>query len=188
MNRESQLEARIRLVQGDITDLDVDAVVNAANRGLMGGGGVDGAIHRTGGPAILAACEEIRRKRYPDGLPTGQAVITTGGRLPARHVIHTVGPVWCGGERGGDELLADAYRNCLALAAEHGLGSVTFPSISTGAYRFPRERAARIAIRTVRAFLAEHSRPRVVVFCAYDRADHDLYAGLLGEDDPGGEL
>jgi O-acetyl-ADP-ribose deacetylase (regulator of RNase III) len=139
----------LRLVQGDITEEAVDAIVNAANPSLMGGGGVDGAIHRRGGPAILDACKSIRRDQYPDGLPTGRAVVTTGGALPARHVIHTVGPVWHGGDRGEAGLLADAYRNVMALAHAHHLRTVAFPSISTGIYGFPIDRAAPIALRTV---------------------------------------
>ena len=130
---------------GDITHEDVDAIVNAANRTLLGGGGVDGAIHRAGGPAILAQCRAIRETRYPDGLPTGAAVITTGGNLRARHVIHTVGPVY-GTNSGRDaELLGACYENCVALASEHGLASIAFPAISTGAYRYPKAEAARVA-------------------------------------------
>ncbi|MGH7805237.1 MAG: O-acetyl-ADP-ribose deacetylase, partial [Candidatus Binatia bacterium] len=130
------------------TQQQVDAIVNAANESLLGGGGVDGAIHRAGGPAILEECRKI------GGCATGDAVVTTGGRLAARHVIHTVGPVWSGGQRGEPELLASSYRRSLAVAAEAGLRSVAFPSISTGAYRFPIATAARIALETVREFLA----------------------------------
>jgi O-acetyl-ADP-ribose deacetylase (regulator of RNase III) len=142
--------ARIVLTQGDITDQAVDAVVNAENATLLGGGGVDGAIHRAGGPAILEACRAIRATDWPDGLPTGRAVITTAGQLPARFVIHTVGPVWHGGDHAEPELLADAYRNSLELAREHELRTVAFPSISTGAYGYPIDEAARIALGTVR--------------------------------------
>ena len=147
------LDGRVRVGLGDITREAVDAVVNAANSTLLGGGGVDGAIHRAGGPSILEECREIRRTRYPGGLPTGEAVITTAGLLPARHVIHTVGPVY--GREGGREaeLLAAAYRNSLALAAAHALASVAFPSISTGAYGYPREEAAAVASRSVAGFL-----------------------------------
>src|SRR5918911_460321 len=150
---ESFLSGRVRVVVGDITAQQVDAIVNAANSTLLGGGGVDGAIHRAGGPEILAACKEIRRTRYPDGLPTGEAVITTAGRLPARYVIHTVGPVW--GYHGGHEaeLLAACYHNSLALAAQHKLTSIAFPSISTGAFGYPREEAARVASQAISAFL-----------------------------------
>ena len=135
------------LMQGDITQQDTDAIVNAANATLMGGGGVDGAIHRAGGPQILEECKEIVAEI--GRCPTGNAVITTGGELPAKYVVHTVGPVWSGGDRGEPELLARAYRNSLALAAKNGARSVSFPSISTGAYRFPIEKAAAIALATV---------------------------------------
>ncbi|HEX8187022.1 MAG TPA: O-acetyl-ADP-ribose deacetylase [Pyrinomonadaceae bacterium] len=147
------LNGRVRVAVGDITREAVDAVVNAANSTLLGGGGVDGAIHRAGGPSILEECREIRRTRHPGGLPTGEAVITTAGLLPARHVIHTVGPIY--GREGGREaeLLASAYGNSLALAASHGLGSVAFPSISTGAYGYPREEAAAVASRSIAEFL-----------------------------------
>jgi O-acetyl-ADP-ribose deacetylase (regulator of RNase III) len=147
------LHGRVRVVVGDITEQEVDALVNAANSSLLGGSGVDGAIHRAGGPEILAACQELRRTRYPDGLPTGEAAITTGGRLHARYVIHTVGPVW--GYHGGHEaeLLAACYHNSLALAAEHKLTSIAFPSISTGAFGYPREEAAQVAAQAISAFL-----------------------------------
>lgn len=155
------MQERIRIVEGDITKLKVDAIVNAANSSLLGGGGVDGAIHRAAGPGLVAECRGL------GGCPTGQARITAGHRLPARHVIHTVGPVWRGGQHGEDELLASCYRTSLALAAEHGLASVAFPAISTGVYRFPIERAARIAVAEVRAFLAEHSLPATVTFVCF---------------------
>ena len=147
------LDGRVTVSVGDITREAVDAVVNAANSTLLGGGGVDGAIHRAGGPSILEECREIRRTTYPEGLPTGEAVMTTAGLLPARHVIHTVGPIY--GREGGREaeLLAAAYRNSLALAAAHALASVAFPSISTGAYGYPREEAAAVASRSIKAFL-----------------------------------
>jgi O-acetyl-ADP-ribose deacetylase (regulator of RNase III) len=143
------------LVKGDITQQAVDAVVNAANSSLLGGGGVDGAIHRAGGPAILEECRAVRR-RLPDGLPAGQAVATTGGRLPARRVIHTVGPVWHGGGEGEAEILAAAYRNSLTAARAEGLRTVAFPSISTGAYGYPLEQAARVALETVALELLAH--------------------------------
>ena len=151
--KASFLGGRVRVSVGDITREAVDAVVNAANSTLLGGGGVDGAIHSAGGPSILEECREIRRTLYPEGLPTGEAVITGGGFLPARFVIHTVGPVY--GREGGREaeLLASAYRNSLALAASRGLGSVAFPSISTGAYGYPREEAAAVASRAVAEFV-----------------------------------
>ncbi|HVG29392.1 MAG TPA: O-acetyl-ADP-ribose deacetylase [Pyrinomonadaceae bacterium] len=148
------LSGRVRVLVGDITRESVDAVVNAANSTLLGGGGVDGAIHDAGGEAILAECRELRRTLYPEGLPTGEAVATTAGNLPARHVIHTVGPVW--GRHGGrePELLASCYRNSLRLAAERRLASIAFPAISTGAYGYPREQAARVASEAVAKFLA----------------------------------
>lgn len=143
-------DPRLVIVEGDITAQDVDAVVNAANTTLLGGGGVDGAIHRAAGPELLAECRAL------GGCPTGEAKITRGYRLPARWVIHTVGPVWRDGRHGEDDRLASCYQRSLALAAEHGLKTIAFPSISTGAYGFPFERAARIAIRECREFLAGH--------------------------------
>ena len=148
------LDGRVRVHIGDITRESADAIVNAANSSLMGGGGVDGAIHRAGGPAILEECRELRRTRYPDGLPAGEAVATTAGLLPARFVIHTVGPVW-GEHRGREpELLAACYRNTLALAAELALSSVAFPAISTGVYGYPKGEAAAAASKAVKEFLA----------------------------------
>ncbi len=147
---------KLELIRGDLTQQAVDAIVNAANPTLMGGGGVDGAIHRAGGPAILEECKRIV-KTLPGGrLPAGEAVITTGGNLPARFVIHTVGPVWQGGQAGEDQTLARAYQSSLRLAKERGLRSVAFPSISTGAYGFPVERAARVALRAILRFLEEN--------------------------------
>jgi len=163
---------RLALELGDITEQRVDAIVNAANTTLLGGGGVDGAIHRRGGPAILEECKAIVARQ--GGCPTGEAVITTGGRLPARFVIHTVGPVWSGGRRGEDDLLAAAYRNSLRLASERDLTTIAFPSISTGAYRFPIERAAGIALSTVAGMLragGHHvAEVRFVLFTDYDLA------------------
>jgi O-acetyl-ADP-ribose deacetylase (regulator of RNase III) len=140
----------------DITTLHVDAIVNAANKSLLGGGGVDGAIHRAGGPEILAECRAIREERYPQGLPTGEAVITTGGHLPAKHVIHTVGPIY--GHHGGDEarLLANCYENAIALAAKHGLATIAFPAISTGVYGYPKEEAKRVSLEAVERALKAH--------------------------------
>jgi O-acetyl-ADP-ribose deacetylase (regulator of RNase III) len=143
-------------IRGDITEQALDAIVNAANDTLLGGGGVDGAIHRRGGPAILEACREIRRTQYPDVLPTGEAVLTTAGNLPAQFVIHTVGPVWQNGESGESELLANAYRNSLERAREKGLRTLAFPSISTGVYGYPISKASTIAIETVRSYIREH--------------------------------
>jgi len=147
------LDGRVVVVVGDITREDVTAIVNAANSTLLGGGGVDGAIHRAGGPQILRECEELRKTRYPKGLPAGEAVITTGGNLPARYVIHTVGPIY--GRHSGREaeLLAACYQNSLNLAREHSAISIAFPSISTGAYGYPKAEAAAICSRTIKHFL-----------------------------------
>lgn len=146
------LEGRVAVSQADITTLRVDAIVNAANRSLQGGGGVDGAIHRRGGPAILAACRQLRQTDYPQGLPAGDAVITTAGDLPARYVIHTVGPIW-GQDEEAETLLARCYRRSLEIAADYSLAQIAFPAISTGAYRFPKTLAAEVASRTIaRAF------------------------------------
>jgi len=172
-------KTRLSIVQGDITAQATDAIVNAANPGLMGGGGVDGAIHRAGGPAILEECRQIRAER--GRLPTGQAVITTGGKLKARHVIHTVGPVWHGGSQGEEELLASAYRESLKLAVERGLRSVSFPSISTGAYGYPVGPAARVALQTVIDFLSRDESLEEVVFVLFDSATHRIYAETLRE-------
>lgn len=146
---------RVLVLTGDLTEQQVDAIVNAANWTLLGGGGVDGAIHDAGGPAILQECREIRRARLPEGLPTGEAVISGGGNLAARHVIHTVGPIY--GRHGGREaeLLANCYRNSLLLATEHGLASIAFPAISTGAYGYPRAEAASVASRAIGEFLLD---------------------------------
>jgi len=171
----------VRLARGDITDQDADAVVNAANSTLMGGGGVDGAIHRRGGPAIIEECKETRRKEWPGGLPTGRAVITTGGSLKARHVIHTVGPVWAGGRSGEPSALADCYANSLRIAVQNGLRSVAFPSISTGAYGYPLREASRIALRTVKGFVEREGAPPEVTFVLYSENDFKAYAEALGE-------
>lgn len=160
---------RILIVSGDITRLDVDAIVNAANSSLLGGGGVDGAIHRAAGPQLVEECRTL------GGCPTGQAKITNGYRLPARHVIHTVGPVWNGGNHNEDELLASCYRNSLALAQQHGLRTIAFPAISTGIYGFPRERAARIAVAETRRFLATADLPEQVTFVCHDPETRAFY-------------
>jgi O-acetyl-ADP-ribose deacetylase (regulator of RNase III) len=164
-----RLDDRILVKVGDITREDVDAIVNAANSGLMGGGG--GAIHRAGGPAILEECRRIREREYVEGLPTGEAVITTGGRLPARHVIHTVGPIY--GHHGGDEarLLANAYENSIALAAKHGLATIAFPAISTGVYGYPKAEAARVSLEAVRRALETHLSIREVRLVFFSDAD-----------------
>jgi O-acetyl-ADP-ribose deacetylase (regulator of RNase III) len=163
------LVARITLVEGDITAQVVDVVVNAANPSLLGGGGVDGAIHRRGGPQILAECRQIRRERYPDGLPPGKAVATTGGELAARHVIHVVGPVY-GREPDAAALLAACYREALRLAGELGAESIAFPAISTGAYGYPIDEAANVAIRAVRGAVTDLEEIRFVLFGAPARA------------------
>ena len=164
-------KSKVRLVKGDITEMATDAIVNAANSSLLGGGGVDGAIHRKGGPKILQECRIIRQTQYPEGLPTGKAVITSGGNLKAKNVIHTVGPVWHGGTQGEPELLAQAYHNSLLLAALNELRTIAFPSISTGAYGYPVEQASRIALKTAKEFLQENGLDEVV-FVLF--SDHDL--------------
>jgi len=165
-------KTKIKLIQGDITDMDTDAIVNAANPTLMGGGGVDGAIHRRGGPKILEECKRIRATEWPNGLPTGKAVITSGGNLKAKYVIHTVGPVWSGGNNSEPELLAEAYSNSLKVAVSKELKTIAFPSISTGAYGYPIEKAGRIAISTVKGFLEKDDKLDMVVFVLF--AEHDL--------------
>jgi O-acetyl-ADP-ribose deacetylase len=168
---ETFVDGRVIVQIGDITKTSVDAIVNAANSTLMGGGGVDGAIHRAGGPDILAACKEIRRTHYPDGLPTGQAVITTGGKLPARYVIHTVGPVYGRGGLDKADLLAACYTNSLRLAADHKLKSIAFPAISTGVYGYPLDEAAAVSSRAIDQFLQGEKSTRelrLIFFAASD--------------------
>jgi len=173
-------QTKLSIIQGDITRQATEAIVNAANPSLMGGGGVDGAIHRAGGLAILEECRQIvSRQGY---LPTGKAVITTGGNLKARFVIHTVGPVWHGGNKGEPELLASAYQESLKVAAENNLSSISFPSISTGAYGYPVAEAAKVAIRTVASFLKEQSTPiKEVVFVLFDSTTFENYSSVIGE-------
>ncbi len=156
-----QTGLRIEIASGDITKLAVDAIVNAANSTLLGGGGVDGAIHRAAGPGLLAECALL------GGCPTGEAKITKGHRLPAKHVIHTVGPVWRDGRHCEDELLANCYKNSLALAEKYGLKTIAFPAISTGVYRFPVDRATAIAVHEARAFLAAHALPEKIIFVCF---------------------
>ncbi len=167
---------KLRVLKGDITTLAVDAIVNAANTLLAGGGGVDGAIHRVGGPAIAEACAKIRKQQ--GGCPTGQAVITPAGWLPCRYVIHAVGPIWRG-EGDEDKLLAGCYANSLRLAVEYGLKCIAFPNISTGVYGFPKERAAQIALDTVRAFEEGGDIIKEVSFVCFDEENHQLYCSLL---------
>ena len=173
-------QTKLSITQGDITQQATDAIVNAANSSLMGGGGVDGAIHRAGGPAILEECKQIVSRQ--GRLPTGKAVITTGGNLKAKHVIHTVGPIWHGGNKGEAELLESAYRESLRLATEHHLAGASFPSISTGAYGYPIEQASRIAISTVISFLRESiTSVKEVVFVLFDSRTFDVYSSALSE-------
>jgi O-acetyl-ADP-ribose deacetylase (regulator of RNase III) len=166
---------RIEIIKGDITRLQVDAIVNAANRSLLGGGGVDGAIHRAAGPELLAETRTL------GGCPTGEARITRGYRLPARYVIHTVGPVWRGGDQGEDALLASCYRNSLKLAVENGIRTIAFPAISTGVYRFPLERATRIALSEVKRFLEQNNSIDKVIFVCFDHHTYEVYQRLASE-------
>jgi O-acetyl-ADP-ribose deacetylase (regulator of RNase III) len=173
MTNEQAGPMAIEAVQGDIASQRVDAIVNAANGTLLGGGGVDGAIHRAAGPELLSECRTL------GGCPTGEARITRGYRLPARWVIHAVGPVWHGGGRNEDGLLAGAYRACFALARQHGIDTIAFPAISTGAYGFPRDRAARIAVTETRVALTQPGAPQRVLFVCFDRATLETYQALL---------
>jgi len=171
-------QAKLRIIQGDITKQDTDAIVNAANSSLMGGGGVDGAIHRAGGPAILEECKQVVARQ--GRLPTGKAVMTTGGNLKARYVIHTVGPIWYGGDKGEPDLLASAYRESLKLAMENQLSSISFPSISTGAYGYPVDKASRVAIGAVIASLRQGvTSIREIVFVLFDSQTFRAYCAQL---------
>lgn len=163
---------KMNVVKADITTLKVDAIVNAANSSLMGGGGVDGAIHRAGGKEILEQCKAIVSKQGP--LPTGEAVITTAGKMPAKYVIHTVGPVWRGGKDNEEEKLANCYTNSLELAAENGCKTIAFPNISTGVYYFPKEKAAGIAVNSVRKFLSQNNQINEVIFVCFDEENFNL--------------
>lgn len=173
----------MKAIQADITTLEVDAIVNAANRSLLGGGGVDGAIHRAAGPELLAECRSL------GGCETGDARITKGYRLPARYVIHVVGPVWHGGRSGEEQLLAGCYTRAIELAHQHGLGSIAFPSVSTGVYGYPVDLAARVAISAVQAALARFSPELEVTFCCYSINDLEIYRAALAEimAKPGGD-
>ena len=171
---------RVQIRVGDITRMEVDAVVNAANSSLLGGGGVDGAIHRAGGPEILRACSEIRRTEWPQGMPPGQAVATTAGNLPARYVIHTVGPVWQGGNSGEAGILASAYTQSLGCAADLGLQSIAFPAISTGVYGYPKTAAAAVAWAAVTAFLATHTAPALVLMVFLSTGESSAFCRAVG--------
>ncbi|MFB9324424.1 O-acetyl-ADP-ribose deacetylase [Paenibacillus aurantiacus] len=173
----------LTVVRGDITTIAADVIVNAANTSLLGGGGVDGAIHRAGGPEILDACRRIRAKQ--GGCPVGEAVITTAGKLPASYVVHTVGPVWNGGDQDEEELLRDCYRSSLALAIQHGANSIAFPNISTGIYQFPKALAAEIALEAVAEYLCElpdetHA-PKRILFVCHDAENEQIYRERLGD-------
>jgi O-acetyl-ADP-ribose deacetylase (regulator of RNase III) len=171
------MDSRIQLLQGDITKLHVDAIVNAANTSLLGGGGVDGAIHRAGGKAILDECIAIRNKQ--GGCGVGDAVITTAGNLPSKYVIHTVGPMWSKSKTGADDLLSNAYRNSLQLAADNNVKTIAFPNISTGIYHFPKDEAAEIAITAVKDFLSEHHKIDKVIFVCFDDENYEIYEKML---------
>lgn len=173
---EPQIRARIKVVRQDITTLDVDAIVNAANNSLLGGGGVDGAIHRDAGPGLLGECRSL------GGCETGAAKITGGYNLPARFVIHTVGPVWQGGDQGEEALLTSCYRQCLRLALERELTDIAFPAISCGVYGYPKEQAAQTALRAVCGFLRQHALPATVWLVAWSEAQASLYRKLLDSD------
>jgi O-acetyl-ADP-ribose deacetylase (regulator of RNase III) len=175
-------EQALELTQGDITAQEVDAIVNAANSRLAGGGGVDGAIHRGGGPTIMAETDS----KYPDGCPTGSAVISGGGSLPAKYVIHAVGPVWSGGSRGEADLLAAAHQRSLELALENGCQSIAFPALSTGAYGYPIDQAARVSLSTVIAFLRENGKPDLVRFVLFGAGAYGAFAAALEELTEGG--
>jgi O-acetyl-ADP-ribose deacetylase len=170
--------AILEILRGDITKVAADAIVNAANTSLLGGGGVDGAIHRAGGPAILEDCRRIIARQ--GGCKTGEAVITTAGNLPAKYVIHTVGPVWNGGNNKEAEKLAACYANSLQLAVENNAGSIAFPNISTGIYHFPKEKAAAIAVKTVRNFLQQTTVITKVIFVCFDKENYNLYMQEMG--------
>ena len=169
--------SKIKILQGDITKIQVDAIVNAANSSLLGGGGVDGAIHRAGGKSILDECIKIREKQ--GGCEVGEAVITTAGNLPAKFVIHTVGPIWKSGTMGEPELLANAYENSLQLAVKHQVETIAFPNISTGVYYFPKDKAAEIAIDTVLEFLEAHQSLKEVIFVCFDAENYEIYKNFI---------
>jgi len=172
----------IKVIQGDITKIKVDAIVNAANTSLLGGGGVDGAIHREGGKTILEDCIKISEKQ--GGCKVGEAVITTAGNLPAKFVIHTVGPIWSGGKENEEQLLSNAYRNSLQLAIDNNVETISFPNISTGVYHFPKDKAANIALSTVLDYLKPDHTIKEVIFVCFDQDNYDIYQALLNNDKP----
>ncbi|WP_299824147.1 O-acetyl-ADP-ribose deacetylase [uncultured Pontibacter sp.] len=173
-------KVQLEVVKGDITKQQVDAIVNAANNSLLGGGGVDGAIHRAGGPAILEECKQIRARQ--GGCPTGEAVITTAGNLPAKHVIHTVGPVWHGGNQNEPALLANCYQNSLQLATQKQLTSIGFPNISTGVYGYPKAKAAEVAVQATWAFLEQHQTSlQSIKFVCFDDENYEYYNRILNK-------
>jgi O-acetyl-ADP-ribose deacetylase (regulator of RNase III) len=173
-----EVDRRIRIERGDITSIAVDAMVNAANSALAGGSGVDGAIHRAGGPTLMQELDVIRARE--GGCATGSAVVTGGGKLPAKFVFHAVGPIYRDGRRGEAELLASCYRTCMELAVEHGARTISFPAISTGVYGYPGEEAAEIAVRAVRTFLAKSRAINAVVFVLFDSVSERIYRRLMG--------
>lgn len=175
MQAESGLNQRIEVITGDITSLTVDVIVNAANSSLLGGGGVDGAIHRAAGPELLEYCRSL------NGCPTGEAKLTPGFKLKAHHVLHTVGPVWRGGQNGEAKLLANCYQNCLRLAEENALTSIAFPAISTGVYGYPLVQATQIAVNTVKSWLSEHKQPEKVIFVCFSAAVESAYLQALAD-------
>lgn len=178
MSKE-QFQRRIELIKGDITKLKVDAIVNAANNSLLGGGGVDGAIHRAGGKEILDQCIEIRNKQ--GGCNTGEAVTTTAGKLPAKYVIHTVGPIWKGGNNDEEQLLANCYINSLRVAAENKVETIAFPNVSTGVYGFPKELAAKIALEEVAKFLSTNNTITKIIFVCFDDENFKIYSDMMGK-------
>lgn len=177
------MSTRVTIIRDDITKLKVDAIVNAANSSLLGGGGVDGAIHRAGGLAILEECKKIVAKQ--GGCKTGEAVITTAGNMPSKFVIHTVGPVWSGGNKNEEELLANAYRNSLNLAKENKVKTIAFPNISTGVYGFPKNKAASIALKTVMDYVIQYPELEELIFCCFDEENYliyrELYSGVSSQ-------
>lgn len=175
MAKASFVNGRVEVITGDITKVSCDAIVNAANASLYGGGGVDGAIHRAGGPEILEQCRKVRKEKYPEGLPDGEAVLTGAGNLPAKYVIHTVGPVWRGGASGEEKKLGNCYRNSLQIGLEHKIKSIAFPAISTGVFGYPMDKAAKVSSQCVKEFLLENEMPQKVIFVFFSQSDAELF-------------